>query len=341
MRASIPDYNKLIDPLRRLLDVAVKAAGSSKKKALARVALSLVGWSQDHAACFEDVKSALANVVPLSHPRSDMEVCVFTDASDKFWGAVATQIPSEDLSLPLEDQRHEPLAFLSGTFTGASQRWPIVEKEAYAVVESCKRLDYLVVRPGGFRLFTDHRNLVYMFNPRGSNSGMAKYQADKLQRWALVMSTFPYTIECLPGDTNVWGDLLSRWGSAQSSRTIARVRKLLHVVSPLQQNDFEWPMAKSILEAQTLAIERGGSTPPGVAWSNEDSFHMDDQGRIWVPDDAVDLQQRLCVIAHQGAAGHRRVAATVKSVSDKFWWATLAQDVETFVKACLHCMQVD
>ncbi|KAH9093688.1 hypothetical protein Ae201684P_016312 [Aphanomyces euteiches] len=84
MRASIPDYNKLIDPLRRLLDVAVKAAGSSKKKALARVALSLVGWSQDNAACFEDVKSALANVVPLSHPRSDMEVCVFTDASDKF-----------------------------------------------------------------------------------------------------------------------------------------------------------------------------------------------------------------------------------------------------------------
>ncbi|KAH9088946.1 hypothetical protein LEN26_019336 [Aphanomyces euteiches] len=143
-----------------------------------------------------------------------MEVCVFTDASDKFWGAVATQIPSEDLSLPLEDQRHEPLAFLSGTFTGASQRWPIVEKEAYAVVESCKRLDYLVVRPGGFRLFTDHRNLVYMFNPRGSNSGVAKYQADKLQRWALVMSTFPYTIECLPGDTNVWGDLLSRWAVA-------------------------------------------------------------------------------------------------------------------------------
>ncbi|KAH9086029.1 hypothetical protein Ae201684P_005725 [Aphanomyces euteiches] len=170
---------------------------------------------------------------------------------------------------------------------------------------------------------------------------MAKYQADKLQRWDLDMSTFPYTIECLPGDTNVWGDLLSLWGSAQSSRTIARVRKLLHVVSPLQQNDFEWPTAKSILEAQKLAIERGGSTPPGVAWSDEDSFHMDDQGRIWVPDDAVDLQQRLCVIAHQGAAGHRRVAATVKSVSDKFWWATLAQDVETFVKACLHSMQVD
>ena len=64
-------------------------------------------------------------------------------------------------------------------------------------------------------------------------------------------------------------------------------------------------------------------------------------GRIWVPDQAVDLQQRLCVIAHQGAAGHRRIAATTKSVADKFVWATLAQDVATFARACLHCLHVD
>ncbi|CAK5118078.1 unnamed protein product, partial [Aphanomyces euteiches] len=83
MRASIPDYNKLIDPLRRLLDVAVKAAGSSKKKALARVELSLVGWSQDHAACFEDVKSALANVVPLSHPNTSTNFTAYTGTDSR------------------------------------------------------------------------------------------------------------------------------------------------------------------------------------------------------------------------------------------------------------------
>ncbi|KAH9107235.1 hypothetical protein LEN26_001687 [Aphanomyces euteiches] len=168
-------YNQLIDPLRRLLDVATKAAGSSKKTALARVALSAIGLSQDHLNCFESVKRALAQVVPHSHPRADMEVCLFTDASDLFWGAVATQVPLSDLDLPLEEQRHEPLAFVSGSFTGASQRWPIVEKEAYAMMQSCKNLDYLIVRPGGFRLFTDHRNLVYIFNPCGSNANMAKY----------------------------------------------------------------------------------------------------------------------------------------------------------------------
>ncbi|ETW05445.1 hypothetical protein H310_03210 [Aphanomyces invadans] len=59
-----------------------------------------------------------------------MEVCVFMDASDQVWGAVATQIPPDDLSLPLEEQHHQPLAFLSGNFSSASARWPIVEKEA-------------------------------------------------------------------------------------------------------------------------------------------------------------------------------------------------------------------
>ncbi|KAF0718357.1 Aste57867_1738 [Aphanomyces stellatus] len=66
MRASIPDYN------------------NSKKTALARVALAAIGWSDDHDKCFDDVKHALMHVVPLSHPRDDMEVCVFTDASDRF-----------------------------------------------------------------------------------------------------------------------------------------------------------------------------------------------------------------------------------------------------------------
>ncbi|KAF0718358.1 Aste57867_1739 [Aphanomyces stellatus] len=247
----------------------------------------------------------------------------------------------DDLDKPLEDQRHEPLAFISGTFAGASARWPIVEKEAYAVVESCKRLDYLIVRPSGFRLFTDHRNLVYMFNPLGSNGNLAKYQADKLQRWALVMSTFPYTIECLPGDVNVWSDLLSRWGSTPTSSSVAHVRRLVHVVSPLHLADFEWPTATSILKTQKSCVEGGEATPAGVAWNEEHSFYMDADDRVWVPDTAVDLQQRLCVIAHQGAAGHRRIAATTQSVADKFVWATLAQAVDTFVRGCLHCLQVD
>jgi hypothetical protein len=101
-------YNQLADPLRKILEVASKTAASAKKTALAKISLTLIGWSDDHLNCFENVKRALAEVAPLSHPRSDMAVCLCTDASDQFWGAA---VPNEDLDLPLEEQRHEPLAF--------------------------------------------------------------------------------------------------------------------------------------------------------------------------------------------------------------------------------------
>ncbi|KAH9074583.1 hypothetical protein Ae201684P_022387 [Aphanomyces euteiches] len=160
MRANIPEYSALVALLTKLLDIGAKVAASRKKTALARVSLSSIGWCEDHVECFESVKTTLQRMVPLAHPDPDKMV-----------------LPLDDLELVASEQRHESLAFLSGAFRGASERWPIVEKEAFAVVVSCKRQEYLLIRPGGFRLFTDHRNLVYMFNPLGASPNMAKHQA--------------------------------------------------------------------------------------------------------------------------------------------------------------------
>ncbi|ETV91033.1 hypothetical protein H310_14273 [Aphanomyces invadans] len=123
-----------------------------------------------------------------------------------------------------------------------------------------------------FRLFTYHRNLVYMFIPHGSNGNLAKYEADKRQRLALIMPTFPYSIECLLGDVNVWGDLLSCWGSTPSVTPVAHARNLLRVISLLQQAGFEWPTAASIMDAQPSSLDGGEAIPPGVAWSEEDTY---------------------------------------------------------------------
>ncbi|ETV91955.1 hypothetical protein H310_13604 [Aphanomyces invadans] len=47
------------------------------------------------------------------------------NASDLHWGGVVTQIPPEQEDRELDAQEHEPLMFLSGTFSGAAQRWAI------------------------------------------------------------------------------------------------------------------------------------------------------------------------------------------------------------------------
>ncbi len=61
---------------------------------------------------------------------------------------------------------HEPLFFLGSKFKASSNHWAIIEKKAFAIVESCTRLDYLLQREAGFRIYADYKNLVYLFDPQ-------------------------------------------------------------------------------------------------------------------------------------------------------------------------------
>jgi hypothetical protein len=157
MRQSIPEYNRLTAGLYAALEQAMKTAGSRKKAKLAKLPLDQIDWGDQQLADLAAVQAALLKMVPLAHPSPNAEVCLYTDASQDSWGAVATQLKPGEAQLPLEQQNHRPLAFLSGRFVGASSHWPTIEKEAYAIVEATRRLEYLLLSPGGFRLYTDHR----------------------------------------------------------------------------------------------------------------------------------------------------------------------------------------
>jgi RNase H-like domain found in reverse transcriptase len=58
----------------------------------------------------------------MAYQNPEKAIFVFADASDEFYGGMITQIDKADLELPVDQQRHEPLAFCSGAFKGAQQR---------------------------------------------------------------------------------------------------------------------------------------------------------------------------------------------------------------------------
>ena len=41
---------------------------------------------------------------------------------------------------------------------------------------------------------------------------MTRHTASKLMRWALKLSAFHYVVEHLPGERNVWADMLTSLG---------------------------------------------------------------------------------------------------------------------------------
>ena len=118
-------------------------------------------------------------------------------------------------------------------------------------------------------------------------------------------------------------------------RALAIVKR----VSPLREPEFEWPAMSEIKAEQKKARDRGEGAD--AVWDDEQECWRDLQSKIWVPKAAIELQERLCVVAHAGLSGHRGVDATVKALGDMFALPTLKADVREFVGECLHCMSVD
>jgi hypothetical protein len=101
----------------------------------------------------------------LAFPDPDKRICVLMDPSDRFYAGLVTQIHEEQLDLPMEEQDHQPLAFLSGEFKGAQIPWTVPEKEGFAVVNTVTKIDYLLLSHDEFSILSDHLNLKYIYNP--------------------------------------------------------------------------------------------------------------------------------------------------------------------------------
>ena len=77
-----------------------------------------MGGGSEAEQSYNLIRKAMTNAVVTPFFDREQLTCVFTDASDDFWGMVITQIPPEEEGLPVHEQTHKPLAFVSGRFRG-------------------------------------------------------------------------------------------------------------------------------------------------------------------------------------------------------------------------------
>lgn len=204
MSPSIPRFAERVAPLRALLETAYTAAGGSrKKKSIARLKLAPLGWADAHQRSFEDLQDQLRISTRLMHSDPAKVLCIHTDASDQHWAFCATQCHGSELSKSPLAQIHEPLSFLSGTFADREAHWSTYEREAFTVVHAFKTLDYLLTCDATTWLFTDHRNILFAFNPVAMDPSLGRHKVLKVVRWALFLNAFHYRIEHVPGDANI------------------------------------------------------------------------------------------------------------------------------------------
>lgn len=189
----------------------------------------------------------MAKQVTLSHRDPSQRLCVYKDASDLSWSVIITQEPFHDVSTPHKDQPHWPLTFLSGRFNATQLGWSVLEKEAYAVLNTPESMHWLVTKADGFDLYTDHNKLIFLFDPLSFVSDMSQTTLRIVHRWPLRLSLYRYTCYHMEGDNNVWADLLTRWSSAQPTvRLLVRLPELPSACA----EDFEWPYLAELAPIQ-------------------------------------------------------------------------------------------
>ncbi|KAE8881630.1 hypothetical protein PF005_g26671 [Phytophthora fragariae] len=334
LRDSVVDFGRAVAPLQAKFDDVMKGH-SRRKRHAASVAIS---WSDDEVAAYQAFMQRLGSSAKLSFADDEAVVGLSTDASDRGWAVILTQVRCWKDGVPVHEQSLELLMCKGGSFKGSQLQWSVVEKEAYPVVYAVSELDYLLQRLLGFRIYTDHANLIQIFCP---SAELKKHVRGKLQRWAMKLAGSRYTIEHVNGEDNHWADLVSRWPVRENIETLVKVKAVRtrshrepSPLRPLQDEAFEWPS----LEAVATAQSHHNRARPSGADERDGLVYVDE--KLWIPRQEKDLLLRILVVAHCGIQRHRGIDAMTTQLEKRFAIESLSAVISRFVNGCLLCKHI-
>lgn len=154
-------------------------------------------WSKSCQCSFKQIKDILKSPLVLTHfdPKRPIELMV--DASSVGLGAI--------ISHRYEDGSKKPIAFASRLLHSNELSYSQIEKEAAAIIFGVRKFfQYLYGLK--FVLYTDHKPLLAIL---GDKKGLPVFAANRLQRWAYILSAFNYEIKYVTSKNN-HADYLSR-----------------------------------------------------------------------------------------------------------------------------------
>ena len=305
-------------------------------------------WSERHQASFELLKQQLCAAPVLAYPRRHRKNIVDCDASDIAAGAVLLQF--DDLG------NEYVIQYISCTFNDTQQRWPTVEREAYAIVWAITTFrPYLL---GSF------------FTVRTDNSAAAAIKTarqPKLQRWSVTLAEYDFTVEYRPGKRHTHVDALSRL-SVQDTRgkgaphidlpqeaTVDAAYPGHHTLPSIdwktaQNNDPDYCALQHSLRSGNEQATKSPHWFRMLPSSTRSRFVLEDTGIIFKGDAPGKrarwlvprgLRQTLTERFHLGSQGaHLGATKLLAQLSLKYYWPQMLDTVRDFVKACERCQRV-
>ena len=295
-------------------------------------------WSDECKRSFAQIKKLLISAPVLAHYNPELPIRLAGDASAYGIGAV--------ISHQFPDGTERPVAFFSRKLTSTERNYSQLEKEALALVYGVQKFhQYLYGRQ--FVLVTDHKPLTTIL---GHKRGIPPLAAARLQRWALILSAYSYSIEFRPTKQHANADGLSRLplGNCHEASldciaidafTIGQIQALPvttdqvktatrqdRVLSQVYRYTWQgWPN-KITEEFKPFTRRKHELTIEGncILWGN----------RVVIP---LKLRPALLEELHKDHPGASQMKAVARSY---FWYPGLDQDIEHKAQSCTSCQAV-
>ncbi|XP_054272632.1 uncharacterized protein K02A2.6-like [Macrosteles quadrilineatus] len=299
-------------------------------------------WTKQCSDVFQLSKTWVCDSHILVHYDVNKPLVLTCDASPRGVGAVLSHII---------DGEERPIAFASKSLSSSEKNYSQLHREALALVFGAKKFHKYIYGRMNVILQTDHQPLTAIF---GSKKGIPSLAAARLQRWALILSTYNFEVRYRKGSEVSHADALSRLPLPMDesleleANCVAHVEECLEVFNcqlvsenPLTSvdvarftgrdpllsrvRDFLWHGWRDVKDPKLtpylkrkdeLSIEANC-----VLWGS----------RVVIPDKLRDNVLRLLHDQHPGIVRMKMLARSY------VWWPGLEPAIESMVRSCHIC----
>jgi hypothetical protein len=297
-------------------------------------------WNEEKQSSFEALKQCLISAPILKLPEIGKSFALYTDSSDHTVGAVLCQF---------EDGTPKPIHYLSHKLSRTQQHWPVIEKEAFAIVYALEKFRVYLEGSGKFPIFSDHKPLSFIESTECKNA--------KLQRWATKISSFGGQIQYIKGKDNVKADFLSRIESEDlpADCNLVNTDRVVDYDSDGEEIN-RIPIWSPVLPQGTNLVKEQAedrklaSIMADLRTKGEKSkfrstyvvidkvlYHIDrdENTRVVLPDS---LKQAVIRETHEGFMGaHLARDKTMEKISSRYFWKGMTKEVYGYIEACVAC----